>query len=104
MYRAMPMEHSASTRAEIVATILPENLVRFNAEWNARCEQRRRPPDEEAEVIWRKSHQEMSKGLIYGWLSADQLDTKFGHGQCRAMVRFAVCQQAHESWRFIDNG
>ena len=91
-------------KADVQAVLGINDLKLSNEEWNTSCLRRPPPPAEEAEVIWRKSCEEKDRGLIEGWYSAKDLDEMFGANNWRAMVRFAIYQEAHRSWRCIDNG
>ena len=75
-----------------------------NAAWIAEVEARPRPKAEQAEVVWRKTQEELEIGFLRGLFTKAQMNEQFGEGQWRPLVRFATWQEGSKSWRVIDNG
>ena len=65
-----------------------------NDAWVARASAKACTRAEHAQPLWDATMAEVEKGLVHGPFTKSQLDTAFGVGQWRPMVRFAVLQGA----------
>ena len=61
------------------------------------------PRRDVARAVWEKSCAELESGVLEGWFTKEQVDTRFGTGNWSFTVRFAVWQLGSGSWRSIDD-
>ena len=82
------------------ATISEEQLLRDQAARNASPP--RAPSPEQAAAVWEQTLEEQRLGFLSDFMSADDLNARFGCGRWAALPRFAIWQKL--KYRPIDNG
>ena len=91
-------------RKKVVESSLSiKELDSTNEEWIQQILASKPGKPDAIQVIWDKSKEEIKLNILEGWFSKASLDKKFGKGKWRPMRRFALYQEAHGSWRCIDN-
>ena len=89
--------------ASVSPELSEEELLASSIEWVDSIESRPPPRDEIVQAVWAKSEQErLERKFLRGWSTRAEMDSKFGRGRWRPLVRFAVPQG--DKWRVIDNG
>jgi len=90
--------------ANIIPEMSRDELVSSNDVWIDSICGSSPPSSEQAEVVWKKTLEEVRDGLARGPWSRKEMDKHWGKGAWRALVRFAVYQASSDKWRVIDNG
>ena len=99
-----PMQNTGIyRRAEIHAQTSEEELLFLSAARAHTMASRPPPRRGVARAVWEKSCAELESGVLEGWFTKEQVDTRFGTGNWSFMVRFAVWQLGSGSWRSIDD-
>ena len=90
--------------ADVRAALDLDTFNSDNDEWVTKICKTRPPDPEQAQVIWQKSKEEVEAGLLRGFWTKEVMDTRWGRGQWRCLVRFAIWQSGAQKYRLIDNG
>ena len=90
--------------ADVQAAVSMDDFHASNEDWVNEVCVRPPPCHEQVEVILKKPQEEVDLGLMRGFWSRDQMDGRWGRGQWRCLVRFAVWQAGAAKYRVIDNG
>ena len=99
-----PMQNTGIyRRAEIQAQTSEDELLFLSAARAHTMACRPPPRRDVARAVWEKSCAELESGVLEGWFTKEQVDTRFGTGNWSFMVRLAVWQLGSGSWRSIDD-
>ena len=91
-------------KADVRAAMSLDEFHASNEEWIDQVCKARPPKPDQIEVIMRKSNEEIEAGLLRGYWTRAEMDHRWGQGQWRCLVRFALWQAGSAKYRIIDNG
>ena len=99
------LPHSGIYRKGLVTPTVPrDELFETSVEWIDYVCSRPPPLKEQRDAIWLKSAAEIESGVLRGWWTRKQMDSRWGRRKWRPLIRFATWQAGAGKWRLIDNG